>query len=88
MALTQYPVTVTGGIDTEFRSKTMWEVGKKVSMGKRPSECKVFCVHLNLKEVSRDIADKASSERNFLMSTICMVFLSGHMEGVTRKRDR
>ena len=37
LALTLYPVAVSGGMDAEFRKKVMWEVYHKARMGNRPS---------------------------------------------------
>jgi hypothetical protein len=49
VALTLYPVAVTGGINSEFIKNAMWEVFHKARLGDRPSECQGFCSHLNLK---------------------------------------
>jgi len=57
LALTLYPVTVTGGVDLEFRKIVMKEVHDKARMGNRPSQCQGFCAQLNLKEVAK--ADSA-----------------------------
>ena len=38
-ALTLYPVTITGGTESEFRRNIMWEVCHKARRGNRPSEC-------------------------------------------------
>ena len=48
LALTLYPVAITGGVDSEFRKNVMWEVCHRARMGNRPSECQGFCSHLNL----------------------------------------
>ena len=53
LALTLFPVVVTGGMDLEFRKKVMWEVHNKARMGNRPSQCQGFCAQLNLKEVAK-----------------------------------
>jgi hypothetical protein len=65
----------------------MWEVCHKARTGNRPSECQGFCAHLKLKDVAKGRADNAPVEVEFLMSTICMVFLSGHTQGVPRERQ-
>ena len=48
LAMTFYPVTITGEVDVKFRKNVMWEVCHKARMGNRPSECQGFCSHLNL----------------------------------------